>query len=111
MLAHASRSVIATGGGVRRGPVVDPETAEQGPIEARVIEVIRRHLQASEAPLDPRTRFVDDLGADSLALAELTLVFEETFDIDISDEDAENLRTVRDAIVSVQRSLLAKNAG
>jgi acyl carrier protein len=51
---------------------------------------------------------MDDLGADSLALAELTLVLEETFDIDISDEEADTIRTVRDAVASVERNLRAK---
>ncbi len=74
-------------------------------IETLVIDLIRRELHATRRRLDAQTRFVDDLGADSLALVELTLVFEETFDIDISDEDAERIRTVRDAIVSVERCL------
>ena len=80
-------------------------------IETHVIDVIRRHLHASDRKLDARTRFVDDLGADSLALVELTLVFEETFDIDISDDDAQKIRTVRDAIISVERCLRAQHPG
>ena len=51
--------------------------------------------------------FVDDLGADSLALVDLTLGFEELFDIDIPDEEAEKIRSVRDAVVSVERHLRA----
>lgn len=70
-----------------------------------VIDLIRRHLDAKDRELDGQTRFSDDLGADSLALVELTLVFEEVFDIDIPDEEAEKIRTVQDAISSVERCL------
>lgn len=80
-------------------------------IEAQVIDAIQRHLHATDRHLDARTRFVDDLGADSLALVELTLVFEETFDVDISDEDADKIRTVRDAIAAVEKALRAQRPG
>jgi acyl carrier protein len=73
-----------------------------------VIDVIRRHLQVPDRQVNAQTRFIDDLGADSLALVELTLVFEETFDIDIPDEEADRIRTVRDAIISVEKSLRAR---
>jgi acyl carrier protein len=46
---------------------------------------------------------VDDLGADSLAVTELTIVFEETFDIEIPDEEADRIRTVRDAVTAVEK--------
>jgi len=74
-------------------------------IQARVTDVIRHHLHVNDHTLGMQTRFVDDLGADSLAIVELTLVFEETFDIDITDEEANQIRTVRDAIRSVERCL------
>jgi acyl carrier protein len=74
-------------------------------IGTRVIDVIRRHLHAPDKHVHAQTRLIDDLGADSLALVEMTLVFEETFDIDIPDEEAERIRTVQDAIVSVEKSL------
>ena len=77
-------------------------------IEAQVIDVIRRHLHASDRKLDTWTHFIDDLGADSLALVELTLVFEETFDIEIPDEEADGIRTVRDAIVAVEKYVRAR---
>ncbi len=73
--------------------------------EMQVIDVIRRHLHAQDRQLDAQTRFMDDLGADSLALVELTLVFEETFDIDIPDDEAGRIRTVQDAITSVEKCL------
>jgi acyl carrier protein len=80
-------------------------------IETLVMDLIRRELHAASQRLDAQTRFVDDLGADSLALVELTLVFEETFDIDISDEEARKIQTVRDAIVSVERCLRVQHPG
>ena len=74
-------------------------------IETKVIEVIRRGLQPIEENLHAQARLVDDLGADSLSLVELTIMFEETFDIEIPDEEAERIRTVRDAISAVERRL------
>ncbi len=79
-------------------------------IETLVVDLIQRELHATTR-VDAQTRFVDDLGADSLALVELTLVLEETFDIDISDDEAQRIRTVRDAIVSVERCLRAQHPG
>ena len=80
-------------------------------IETEVIDVIRRQLQASGKQLDAWTRFVDDLGADSLAVVELTLVFEETFDIEIPDEEANRIRTVRDATTAVEKYIRARLRG
>ena len=74
-------------------------------IEMQVIDVIRRHLHASDQKLDIWTHFIDDLGADSLALVELTLVFEETFDIEIPDDAAEHIQTVGDAVKFIQERL------
>jgi acyl carrier protein len=51
-----------------------------------------------EAEVTPNASFVDDLGADSLDTVELVMAFEEAFDIEISDEDAEKIRTVSDAV-------------
>lgn len=72
-------------------------------IEARVIDVIKRGLHASDATIHAQSRLVDDLGADSLSVVELTIMFEDVFDIEIPDEEAEQIRTVRDAISAVQR--------
>ena len=72
---------------------------------------VRRELHASDQALNAWTRFVDDLGADSLALIELTLVFEETFDIEIPDEDSDRIRTVRDAITAVEKYFQARARG
>jgi len=74
-------------------------------IPGEVRRLVCKRFDVTEDRIKPETRFIDDLGADSLAIVELTLVFEETFDIDIPDEEADKIRTVRDAIVSVERQL------
>ena len=51
---------------------------------------------------DPTASFVDDLGADSLDIVELVMAFEEAFDLDIPDEDAEKIATVKDAITYIE---------
>ncbi|MFT5356100.1 MAG: acyl carrier protein [Polyangiales bacterium] len=68
------------------------ETAE------KVKEIISQQLDVDGAELKPEASFIDDLGADSLAIVELVLAFEEEFDIDIPDDDTEQIRTVGDAV-------------
>jgi acyl carrier protein len=55
-----------------------------------------------EAQVDSTASFVDDLGADSLDIVELVMAFEEAFDLDIPDEDAEKITTVKDAIEYIE---------
>jgi len=74
-------------------------------LATQVTEVILRQLRVSNRKVGASTRLADDLGADSVALVELTIVLEETFDIEIPDEDAEGIRTVHDAIFAVRRSV------
>jgi acyl carrier protein len=64
----------------------------------RMKKVISEQLEADEASVTEKTSFVDDLGADSLAIVELVLAMEEAFTIAIPDDEAENLRTVGDAV-------------
>jgi acyl carrier protein len=78
-------------------------------IETRVIEVIGRQLQAEASRVGLEMGLVTELGADSLALLKLTLALEETFDVEISDEDAQSIRTVGDAVASIQKRLQAKH--
>jgi acyl carrier protein len=70
---------------------------------SEVRRLVCKRLDVAEDRVKPEASFMGDLGADSLALVELTLVFEETFDIDIPDEEAQKMRTVRDAILSVEK--------
>ena len=67
-------------------------------IEDKVKKIIAEKLSVDLTEVIPEASFVDDLGADSLDLVELIMTMEEEFDIDISDEDAEKLETVKDAI-------------
>jgi acyl carrier protein len=55
-------------------------------------------LGVDENQITPEASFVDDLGADSLDTVELVMAFEEEFDVEIPDEDAEKIRTVQDVI-------------
>jgi len=67
-------------------------------VEERIMQIIVAQLGADEGEVTPNASFVDDLGADSLDTVELVMAFEEAFDIEIPDEQAEKIRTVKDAI-------------
>jgi len=67
-------------------------------IEKRVKEIVAEQLNVEEAQVTNEASFMDDLGADSLDTVELVMALEEEFDIEISDEDAEKIQTVQDAI-------------
>ena len=66
-------------------------------VDERVKQIIVEQLDVDEAEVTPNASFVDDLGADSLDTVELVMAFEEAFEIEIPDEDAEKIRTVKDA--------------
>jgi len=67
-------------------------------ITEKVKSIIVEQLGVDANEVTPEASFVDDLGADSLDTVELVMAFEEAFDIEIPDEDAEKIRTVQDAI-------------
>ena len=67
-------------------------------VQDKVKKIIAEKLGVDPSDVVPEASFVDDLGADSLDLVELIMSMEEAFEIEISDEDAENLKTVQDAI-------------
>jgi len=67
-------------------------------IEAKVKEIIVDELGVDASKITLEANFIDDLGADSLDTVELIMKFEEEFDIDIEDEDAEKLITVGKAV-------------
>ena len=69
----------------------------------KVKQIIVEQLGVDEAQVDPTASFVDDLGADSLDIVELVMKFEEDFEFDIPDEDAENIKTVKDAIEYIEK--------
>jgi acyl carrier protein len=67
-------------------------------VDDKVKQIVAEQLGVDEGEITPSASFVDDLGADSLDVVELVMAFEEAFDIEIPDEDAEKIRTVQDAI-------------
>jgi acyl carrier protein len=70
---------------------------DQQEIENKVKQIIVDELGVDENEVTPNARFIDDLGADSLDTVELVMRFEEEFGIEIPDEDAEKIQSVRDA--------------
>jgi len=66
-------------------------------VEQRVKKIVAEQLGVNEAEIKSASSFVDDLGADSLDTVELVMRFEEEFGIEIPDEDAEKIQSVRDA--------------
>lgn len=67
-------------------------------VQERVKQIIVEQLGVGEEEVVPEASFVNDLGADSLDTVELVMAFEESFDIEIPDEDAEKIQTVQDAV-------------
>ena len=71
-------------------------------LEGKVKEIIVEQLGVKLSDVSGNASFVDDLGADSLDTVELVMKFEEDFDIEIPEEDAEKIQTVQDAISYIQ---------
>jgi acyl carrier protein len=72
-------------------------------IFAEVKRIIVEQLDVDEAQIKMESAFIEDLGADSLGLVELVLAFEESFDLDIPDEDTEKIRSVKNAVEYIQQ--------
>ena len=66
--------------------------------ENKIKEIVVKHLGISESKVIPESKFIDDLGADSLDTVELVMAFEEEFGVEIPDDAAETILTVQDAI-------------
>ncbi len=78
---------------------------DQDSIEERLRRIISEQLGVDESQVVPSASFEEDLNADSLDLVELIMSLEEEFNIEISEEDAEKIRTVGDANEYVQEHL------
>ena len=66
--------------------------------EEQVRKIVVDHLGIDESKVTPESKFIDDLGADSLDTVELVMAFEEKFEIEIPDDAAETIQTVQNAI-------------
>ena len=73
-------------------------------IEEKVRKIVCEQLDVPEEDVVPAATFVDDLGADSLDQVELIMAMEEEFDLSISDEDAEKIATVQNAIDFIKKA-------
>ena len=67
-------------------------------IEKKVKEIVSEQLSISEDEVKAEATFIEDLGADSLAIIEMIMAFEEEYDMEIPDEEAEKIRTVQDVL-------------
>ena len=67
-------------------------------VESQVKQIVVDHLGIDDAKVTPESKFIDDLGADSLDTVELVMAFEEKFGIEIPDDAAETIQTVQNAI-------------
>jgi acyl carrier protein len=77
-------------------------------VEQKVKQIIVEQLGVDENQVDSTASFVDDLGADSLDIVELVMAFEEGFDLEIPDEDAEKITTVKDAVDYIESKQASK---
>ena len=77
-------------------------------VEDRVKSIIVEQLGVDVEEVNPDASFVEDLGADSLDTVELIMAFEEEFGVEISDDDAEKIRKVRDAVDYIDKRAKAQ---
>ncbi|HXW60226.1 MAG TPA: acyl carrier protein [Myxococcota bacterium] len=73
-------------------------------IEERVRSIISDQLGVSEDEVKPDSKFIEDMGADSLDIVELIMAMEEEFEIEIPDEEAEKIRNVNDVITYIKNN-------
>ncbi|HUF62634.1 MAG TPA: acyl carrier protein [Verrucomicrobiales bacterium] len=73
-------------------------------IEDRVRDIIVKELAVTEEQVTPEAKFIEDLGADSLDTVELVMAFEEEFEIEVPDEEAEKLQAVGDVIRYIEEN-------
>jgi acyl carrier protein len=71
-------------------------------VEAKVREIVCEQLGVTPEEVSPGAAFIEDLGADSLDIVELVMALEEEYDLEISDEDAEKIRTVGDVVAFIE---------
>jgi acyl carrier protein len=110
---YSARVVQQASLGARRQNSKDRAITDRGgtgmaSVEERVKQIIVEQLGVDEAEVTPTASFVDDLGADSLDQVELVMAFEEAFGIEVPDEDAEKMTTVKDAVEYIDKHAKGK---
>jgi acyl carrier protein len=110
---YSAREVQAIKPGAKRQQSNDRAINDRGgtgmaSVEERVKQIIVEQLGVDEAEVTPTASFVDDLGADSLDQVELVMAFEEAFGIEVPDEDAEKMTTVKDAVEYIDKHAKGK---
>jgi acyl carrier protein len=81
------------------------EVNDMASVDERVKEIIAEQLGLEKDDIQPEASFIDDLGADSLDIVEMIMTIEDEFDVEISDEDAEKIVSVQDAISYISDKL------
>jgi acyl carrier protein len=79
-------------------------------IAEKVKKIVVEHLGVEEAKVTPESSFIDDLGADSLDTVELVMAFEEAFSVEIPEDAAEKISTVKDAIDYIEKQKAAESS-
>jgi len=74
-------------------------------MQKKIVDIIANQLGVDKEIVSPEANVVDDLGADSLDVVELVMALEEAFDLEIPDEEAEKIRTVKDIIEYLAKAL------
>ncbi|MDO5449315.1 MAG: acyl carrier protein [Akkermansia sp.] len=72
-------------------------------IESQVKEIIAAQLSVDLEKVTSDAKFIEDLGADSLDTVELVMAFEDKFDVEVADEDAEKLKSVKDVVEYIEK--------
>jgi acyl carrier protein len=95
----ARRGLIALEIGVKQAHGGESNGGKMaGDVGTRVQEIISEQLGVAAEQVTPEASFIEDLGADSLDIVELVMALEEEYGMEISDEDAEKIRTVKDVV-------------
>lgn len=79
-------------------------------VAEKVMKMIVEQLHVNEFEVRPEAKFIDDLGADSLDIVELVMALEDAYGVRITDEDAEKMQTVGDAIRHIEEHMATRSA-
>lgn len=78
-------------------------TTEAATVEEKIKSIVASQLGVEQSAVVAGAKFIEDLGADSLDIVELVMAMEEAFGVDIPDEEAENIKSVEDAVNYVKK--------